>query len=181
MRLMNSVPLSLSSGPKYGTGGRPAAVGARRRPSLHACRAVRRKRPSRWPHRPCSACTGTGRRRSSRRKATALVTSLGSFSSRSCARTASGAVTTRACNSLAAWVRALSADWRATRNVRTISLGPSPVLGWAVAVPASTARAAASASTESDLPRRRRVRRSGRSTSITEILRARSQRASPAP
>jgi transposase len=52
-------------------------------------------------------------------------------------------------------------------NTRIASMIPSRRLGAAVALPASTARAAASASIGSDLPRWRPVRRSGRSTSTT--------------
>jgi hypothetical protein len=55
----------------------------------------------------------------------------------------------------------------ATRRHRTISTAWLPVLGMAIAWPASTARAAASASTGSDLPCRRRAERSGRFTSST--------------
>jgi hypothetical protein len=45
----------------------------------------------------------------------------------------------------------------ATRNCRTDSIGPSAVFGMTVASPLTTARAAASASTVSVLPVRRRV------------------------
>ena len=63
----------------------------------------------------------------------------------------------RLCIWFAAAVRAFMAPWRATRNWRTDSIGPSPDFGITVASPASTARAAASASTVSVLPLRRRV------------------------
>ena len=76
--------------------------------------------------------------------------------SRSWARTRSGAVSMRLCSWFAAAVRAFIAPARATRSWRSASTGPVPVLGITVASPARTARAAASASTGSDLPRRRR-------------------------
>jgi hypothetical protein len=56
---------------------------------------------------------------------------------------------------------------RATRRTRIISTWPSRFLGVVAATPARVARAAAWASIGSDLPRRRRVLRSGRSTSTT--------------
>jgi hypothetical protein len=80
-----------------------------------------------------------------------------------------------------AWLRALTAVARATRRHRTISTRWLPVLGMAVTCPASTARAAASASTGSDLPRRRRAERSGRLTSKTSWPWAPRKRARPAP
>ena len=64
-------------------------------------------------------------------------------------------------------VRAFIAPARATRSWRRASTGPVPVLGITMASPASTARAAASASTGSDFPRRRRCWRLGRFTSTT--------------
>jgi hypothetical protein len=85
----------------------------------------------------------------------------------STSRTAAGAVTTSAVSWLMAAVRALLAPERAVRDTRIASTIPSRRLGTAVATPASAARAAASASIGSDLPRCRRVRRSGRSTSTT--------------
>ena len=72
-----------------------------------------------------------------------------------------------------AWVRDLMADALASLNIRAISTGPSPALGVVVARPDSTARAAASASTASVLPRRRRVALSGLLTSVTLIPSAR--------
>jgi hypothetical protein len=87
--------------------------------------------------------------------------------SSSASRTGAGAVTSSALSWLMAAVRALLAPRRAVRNTGIASTIPSRRLGAAVAVPASTARAAASASIGSDLPRCRRVRRSGRSTSTT--------------
>jgi hypothetical protein len=90
------------------------------------------------------------------RKAAAVATSRGSGERRRRVRRGSGAVTTSACSWLAAWMRALRADWRATRGARSIATAP-------------------------DFPRRLRARRSGRSTSTTTTPRARSQRASPAP
>jgi hypothetical protein len=82
---------------------------------------------------------------------------------------------------LTAWVRALTAVWRATRSARVISTVPSWALGMPVASPACTVRAAASASTGSLLPRRRRVARSGRLTSRTCWPEAAKKRTSPAP
>jgi len=45
-----------------------------------------------------------------------------------------------------AWVRALTAERRATDSIRMASTGPSPVLGTPVACPFRAARATASAS-----------------------------------
>lgn len=56
---------------------------------------------------------------------------------------------------LAATVRALTAERRATLRARIASARPSADFGAVVASPLSTARAAASASTASVLPRRR--------------------------
>jgi hypothetical protein len=96
-------------------------------------------------------------------------------------RSSSGAVTSSALMALMAWVRALTAVWRATRSERTISTVPSWALGMPVASPAWTARAAASASTGSLLPWRRRAARSGRLTSSTRWSWAHRKRARPAP
>jgi hypothetical protein len=82
---------------------------------------------------------------------------------------------------LPAWLRALTAEERATRSERSISTLAVPALGIAVASPACTARAAASASTGSDLPLRRRAARSGRLTSTTTWPWLRRKRASAAP
>ena len=68
---------------------------------------------------------------------------------------------------LMAAVLALTAPSLATRRALMASIGPSASFGATVAVPARTARAAASASIGSDLPRLRRNRRSGRGTSKT--------------
>jgi hypothetical protein len=70
-------------------------------------------------------------------------------------RSRGSAQTSTALSWLIAWVRDLAADALASLNKRTISTGPSPVLALAVAWPESTARAAASASMVSVLPRRR--------------------------
>jgi hypothetical protein len=59
-------------------------------------------------------------------------------------------VTVRALSWLTACVRAFIALRRATPRAWIISTAPSPDFGVAVAVPACTARAAASASTTSD-------------------------------
>src|SRR5829696_1481345 len=100
--------------------------------------------------------------------------------SRSCSRSSAGAVTTSALSALMAWVRALIAVARATRSERIISTWPSPALGMLPWL-AWTARAAASASSGSDLPRRRCAWRSGRLTSTTAWPWARRKRVSPAP
>jgi hypothetical protein len=67
------------------------------------------------------------------------------------------------------------------RSRRTHSTVPSADLAVIVACPLSTARAAASASTGSDLPRWRRSWRLGRLTSTTATSASRSERARPAP
>ena len=74
----------------------------------------------------------------------------------------SPAVTIRPAVWLAAWVRDLTAERRATESILIASTGPSADFGTAAAWPLSAARAAASASTASVLPRRRRVWRFGR-------------------
>src|SRR4051794_22113349 len=66
-----------------------------------------------------------------------------------------------------ACVRAFMAEVRAIFRQRMASTGPSADFGAAVASPAWTERAAASASTVSDLPLCRRALRSGRTTSRT--------------
>lgn len=76
--------------------------------------------------------------------------------------------------------RALTAERRATRRARIDSTRPVRALGTPLAVPACTARAAASASIVSDFPRRR-VLRSGRSTSTIRRPAAARCRAAPAP
>src|SRR5215218_3642987 len=68
-------------------------------------------------------------------------------------RTDAGAVTSRPLSWLMAAVRALMAALRAARSARMASTMPSRRLAGAEAVPANTARAAASASIGSDLPR----------------------------
>ncbi len=73
----------------------------------------------------------------------------------------------RAWRALVAAVFAFTAPLRATRMALMASMLPLASLGFTVAVPASTARAAASASIGSDLPLWRRRRRSGRGTSMT--------------
>ena len=78
-------------------------------------------------------------------------------------------------------VRAFTAVSRATLSWRMISTAPSAVLGTAVDWPASTDRAAASASIVSDLPAARRKRRSPRFTSVTRCPARRTARARPAP
>ena len=83
------------------------------------------------------------------------------------ARSAGGAVTTICFSVIIAAVRALTAVRRATLRWRIISTAPSAVFGMAVDWPARTARAAISASTVSDFPAIRRVRRSPRFTSST--------------
>src|SRR6266545_421048 len=73
-------------------------------------------------------------------------------------------------------MRTFTAEQRAACRARMLSIAPVPALDRAVAIPACTAQAAASASTGSDLPRPRRAGRLGRSTSTTATPRARSQR-----
>lgn len=80
-----------------------------------------------------------------------------------------------------ALLRALTALSLATLVTRIISTIPSPVLGTACTIPASTARAAFSASMVSDFPRSRRSRRSARNTSSTPFPLRRIAEASPAP
>ena len=70
----------------------------------------------------------------------------------SVSRSSAGAVTTRAFIWLMAWVRALTAESLVLLNIRIISTSPSPDLGVASATPASTARAAISASVGSLFP-----------------------------
>jgi hypothetical protein len=50
-------------------------------------------------------------------------------SSRSCSRSSAGAVTSSPLRALLAWVRALAAVARTTRNQQIISTIPSPALG----------------------------------------------------
>jgi hypothetical protein len=64
-------------------------------------------------------------------------------------------------------VRVRRAEVKATRSTRIDSTTPALVVGATLASPFSAARAAASASTVSDLPRRRRAWRFGRFTSTT--------------
>ena len=99
----------------------------------------------------------------------------------SCSRSSGGAVTSSAFSVIIAAVRALTATSLATLIWRIISTVPSAVFGTAVAVPASAARAAFSASRVSDLPRSRRSRRSVRITSTTPMPRRRTALVSPAP
>src|SRR4051794_14956347 len=96
-------------------------------------------------------------------------------------RSVGSAQTTTSLSWLIAWVRDLIAEALASLNSRSISTAPSPVFAVASARPDSTARAAASASTVSVLPRRRRVARSGLSTSITATSAPRRWRASALP
>ena len=74
-------------------------------------------------------------------------------------RSRGGACTTICFSVFIAVVRAFTAESRATLSWRIISTAPSAVLGIAVDWPANTDRAATSASTVSDLPAARRVRR----------------------
>jgi hypothetical protein len=93
---------------------------------------------------------------------------------------ASGAVMSRFLSWLTAWARAFTVERRVTRKVRIISTVPSASLGLPVAVPASTARVASSASMGSDSPERYWLRRLGRSSYKTLVPSARKKRASPA-
>jgi len=101
-----------------------------------------------------------------RRAAQARIRCL-EVSLRSGARTGSGAVKIRASICAPAWMRPFIAPRRATRRTRIISTCASRDFGVPVAHPDCTARAADSAPRGSDLPLRRRLARSGRSTSIT--------------
>ena len=85
----------------------------------------------------------------------------------SVSRSSAGAVTTRAFIWLAACVRALTAESLALLSMRIISTSPSPDFGVASATPASTPRAAISASVGSLFPLRYRTDRSGLLTSMT--------------
>src|SRR5680860_1194391 len=110
------------------------------------------------------------------------VISLKLVSGSSWARSSSLAVTSVALRVIIAWLWALTAVSRATLTNRSVSMSPSPVLGIAVAVPASTWRAACSASMVSLLPAARRsALRGGRLTSITVRPWRRRNRASPTP
>jgi hypothetical protein len=67
-------------------------------------------------------------------------------------RSSSGAVSTTAWIWLPAWVRAFIAERRATRRMRIASTSPVAAFGVPSASPASTVRAAPTASASSDLP-----------------------------
>ena len=99
----------------------------------------------------------------------------------SVSRSPGDAVTMICFKVIIAAVRAFTAVSRATLSWRMISTAPSAVLGIAVDWPASTDRAAASASIVSDLPAARRKRRSPRFTSVTRCPARRTARARPAP
>jgi hypothetical protein len=94
----------------------------------------------------CSAAllawAGSARPASSGRNLAQVVTDADVERSSSASRTGAGAVTSSALSWLMAAVRALLAPRRAVRNTRIASTIPSRRLGAAVAVPASTARAA---------------------------------------
>src|SRR5829696_1977723 len=99
----------------------------------------------------------------------------------SCSGNSAGALTMMALSVSMAWVLALTAASRAIFKWRIISTEPVPDFGSAVACPPSTARAAASASSGSSLPRWRRALRSGRLTSRTRCPASRRARERPAP
>ena len=82
---------------------------------------------------------------------------------------------------LVAWERAFTALRQASRTNRRDSTGPSADFGSTVASPASTARAALTASTVSFLPSRRRRWRFGRLTSTTATPLWRRRRPTPEP
>ena len=84
-----------------------------------------------------------------------------------CSRSSAAAMTMMDLSVCIAWVFALTAASRAILRCRIISTVLVPVFGSAAAWPERTARAAASASSMSVLPFRRRVLRSGRLTSRT--------------
>ena len=96
-------------------------------------------------------------------------------------RSPKGAVVTSEWIWLDAWVQALTAELLAILKPRIISTLPVPDFGVPVDVPASTERAADSASIESLLPSLRRTGRSGRLTSITSWSHSERNRDSPAP
>src|SRR5215218_3710811 len=108
----------------------------------------------------------------------ARVASWSRLCARSCSRRSCSAPTSSALIWLLAVVVALTALLRAIVNARQASTAPSRFFGTALACPASTARAAASASTGSLLPLRRRFARSGRLTSMTVTPAAYSARVS---
>ena len=85
----------------------------------------------------------------------------------SSSRNGSGAQMTVACSPFIVRFLARTALFRVNRRVRIASTGPVLSFGIAVAVFASTARAACSASRRSDLPLARRAERFGRLTSRT--------------
>lgn len=78
-------------------------------------------------------------------------------------------------------VRAFNAERRVSRSTRMHSTRPPPFLGVPLAPPLTAALAAASASALSDLPRRRRHWRFGRSTLTTVTPSLAKNRARPAP
>lgn len=79
----------------------------------------------------------------------------------------SGAVVSRPVAELDSAVIAVTSCARSAFRARSASTHPSVLFGTLVPSPASTLRAAASASTGSDLPSLRRTERLGRSTSCT--------------
>lgn len=142
---------------------------------------------SRSPHRVASclrqrlvtACTSVesplGRRR--RNLSRRVLAGRGSY----CSRTESGALTRIEQICCIAPVRALTADRRVVSRTRTASTTPSLVLGVGRRSGAIAVRAALIASRGSDLPRRRRSARFGRTTSTTVCPAARRCRDRPAP
>ena len=127
------------------------------------------------------AAPAAGSPAASRRHRAQTLTISGVLSPRRRSLRCSGAVTATALIWLAATVRALTAERRASDSVRIASTQPSADLGTAVASPLSAARAAVSASTVSVLARRRRVWRFGRFTSTTSTPAAARCRVRPAP
>lgn len=119
--------------------------------------------------------TSPGRNAAQRR--ISVIFDSGSSSSRS----SGGAFTSTCLRLIIDAVPALTATSLATLTCRIISTVPSRSFGTAVAVPASTERAAFSASIVSDLPRSRRSRRSVRITSTAPIPARRTAEVSPAP
>jgi len=103
--------------------------------------------------------------------------SLKLVSGSSSARRSSLAVTNVALRVIIAWLWALTAVSRATLTSRSVSMSPSAVLGTAMTVPASTWRAACSASMVSLLPAARRsALRGGRLTSMSAAVAAQESR-----
>ena len=131
---------------------------------LHsASRLCTRRASSRSANRvaPAAVVGSAGRSRA------AVVTSFDTVLPRSVSRRSSGPLTSSARIWLMAVMRPCLAERRATRKARIASTAPFRVFGCPAAWPDCAARAAATASTGSDLPWLRRSWRLGRFTSTT--------------